>query len=77
MTGMTTTMKVSVRNRDRLAAIASSELGGGTLDSALEMLLLEHESPGALAHLSPAQLAEICREAGQLAKTDIAGILDA
>jgi hypothetical protein len=74
----TTTLQVSTRNRDRLAAIAASELNGSSLDSALEMLLFEHESAGGLARLSPERLAEICREAQTLAETDIAArVLDA
>ncbi|NUP50962.1 MAG: hypothetical protein HOW97_27170 [Catenulispora sp.] len=69
---MTTTMKVTTRNRDRLAAIAASELGGASLDSALEMLLFEHESFAALARLSPEQLAEMQAEAGEIAEADVA-----
>lgn len=37
------TMKVSRRNRDALAAIASGELGGVSLDEALRVLIFEHE----------------------------------
>jgi hypothetical protein len=67
----TTTMKVTTQNRDRLAAIASSELNGASLDSALEMLLFEHESFAALARLSPEQLAEMRAEAETLAEADV------
>jgi len=67
----TTTMKITTRNRDRLAAIASSELNGASLDSALDMLLFEHESFAALARLSPEQLAEMRAEAETLAETDV------
>jgi hypothetical protein len=67
----TTTMKVTTRNRDRLAAIASSELDGASLDSALDVLLFEHESFAALARLSPEQLAEMQAEAETLAEADV------
>jgi hypothetical protein len=67
----TTTMKISTQNRDRLAAIASSELNGASLDSALEVLLFEHESFAALARLSPEQVAEMRAEAEALAETDV------
>lgn len=66
-----TTMKVTTKNRDRLAAIASSELGGASLDSALDVLLFEHESLAALARLSPEQLAEMQAEAGAIAEADV------
>ena len=67
----TTTMKVSTHNRDRLAAIASSELSGASLDSVLEVLLFEHESLAALARLSPEQLAEMRAEAEAIAEVDV------
>lgn len=67
----TTTMKISTENRDRLAAIASSELNGASLDGALEMLLFEHESFAALARLSAEQLAEMQAEAETLAEVDV------
>lgn len=70
--GMTmTTMKISMRNRDRLAVIASSELDGASLDGALEALLFEHESLAALARLSPEALAEMRAEAETLAEADV------
>jgi hypothetical protein len=64
-------MKVSTENRDRLAAIASSELGGASLDGVLEVLLFEHESLAALARLSPEQLAEMRAEATSIAEVDV------
>ena len=67
----TTTMKITTVNRDRLAAIASSELNGASLDSALEMLLFEHESFAAVARLSPEQLAEMQAEAEALAEAGV------
>ncbi|WP_194893797.1 hypothetical protein [Catenulispora pinisilvae] len=67
----TTTMKITTRNRDRLAVIASSELNGASLDSALDVLLFEHESFAALARLSPGQLAEMQAEAENLAEVDV------
>lgn len=67
----TTTMKISTQNRDRLAAIASAELNGASLDSALEVLLFEHESFAALARLSPEQVAEMRAEAEAIAEIDV------
>ena len=67
----TTTMKISTQNRDRLAAIASSELNGASLDSALEVLPFEHESFAALARLSPEQVAEMRAEAEALAEAGV------
>lgn len=49
---MQTSMRVAQENRDRLARIAESELGGATLDDALRVLLFEHESRRALARLA-------------------------
>ena len=73
----TTTVQMSIRNRDRLAAIAASELRGVSLDTALDVLLLEHESRADLARLSPERLAALCQEARILAETDVARVLDA
>jgi hypothetical protein len=67
-----TTIEVSARNRDRLAAIASSELNGASLDHALDVLLFEHESFVALARLTPEQLAEMRDEAWLLAESEAA-----
>lgn len=64
-------MKVSCRNRDRLAAIAAAELPGTTLDNALEVLLFEHESRAAISRLTPEQLADWQNEALALAETDV------
>jgi hypothetical protein len=58
----------STRNRDWQAAIASSELNGASLDSALEVLLFEDESFAALARLTPEQVAEMRAEAETLAE---------
>ncbi|NUR25595.1 MAG: hypothetical protein HOV83_07055 [Catenulispora sp.] len=66
-----TTVEVSVRNRDRLAAIASSELKGASIDDVLEVLLFEHESSAALAQLTPEQLAEMQAEARVIAEVDV------
>ena len=73
---MATTMMLSVHNRERLAAIALSELHGVSLDSALAMLLLEHES-ASQARLSPEQLVAMRVEAQTLAGTDVARTVDA
>jgi len=69
-------MTLSVQNRDRLAAIASSELHGASLDSALAMLLLEHESFAPRVQLAPEQLAALCMAAQTLAETEVARVLD-
>ena len=41
---MRASVRISEANRDRLARVASDELGGATLDDALGVLLYEHES---------------------------------
>ena len=41
---MRANVRISQANRDRLARVASDELGGATLDDALGVLLCEHES---------------------------------
>jgi hypothetical protein len=69
-----TTMKVSERNRDELAAIAREELGGVTLNDALHRLLTEHRYLATIARLEadPEALADYQAEALALAETDIA-----
>jgi hypothetical protein len=58
-------MRVSTEARDKLAKIASDDLGGVSLDAALRELLFEHESAAALARLEadPEALADYQREA--------------
>ena len=49
---MRASVRISQANRDRLARVASDELGGATLDEALGVLLLEHESGHAMVRLA-------------------------
>lgn len=66
-------MKVSPSTRDALAAIASKELGGVSLDDALQRLLTEHRYHADIARLQadPDDLAEYQAEALALAEVDI------
>jgi hypothetical protein len=70
---MQTSMRVAQENRDKLARIAESELGGATLDDALAVLLFEHESRRALARLAADQemADDYLRESSELAEVDI------
>lgn len=71
---MQTSMRITQANRDALARIAASELGGVSLDEALRVLLFEHQSRVALARL--ADDPDACRsylvEAAELAEADVA-----
>ncbi|HVW44133.1 MAG TPA: hypothetical protein VHC18_22555 [Amycolatopsis sp.] len=69
---MQTSMRVARENRDRLARIAESELGGATLDDALRVLLFEHESRRALARLAadPDMAEDYLLESSELAEVD-------
>jgi hypothetical protein len=69
---MKTSMRVAVENRDALARIAATELGGVSLDEALRIVLFEHESRAALARLAadPDAHAGYLREAADLAEID-------
>ncbi|MTD57765.1 hypothetical protein [Amycolatopsis pithecellobii] len=69
---MQTSMRVDQANRDRLARIAETELGGATLDDALGVLLFEHESRRALARLAadPEMADDYLRESSELADVD-------
>jgi len=49
---MQTSMRVTAENRDALARIAATELGGVSLDEALRVVLFEHLSRAALARLT-------------------------
>lgn len=70
---MQTSMRVAQANRDRLARIAESELGGASLDDALSVLLFEHESRRALARLAanPEMAGDYLRESAELAEVDV------
>lgn len=48
---MQTSMRVTSGNRDALAQVAATELGGVSLDEALRILLFEHLSRVAVARL--------------------------
>lgn len=70
---MQTSMRVDARNRDTLARIATTELGGVSLDEALRIVLFEHESRVALGRLvaDPDARAGYLREAAELAEVDV------
>lgn len=48
---MQTSIRVTTDNRDALAQVAATELGGVSLDQALRILLFEHISRVAVAKL--------------------------
>jgi hypothetical protein len=69
---MYTSMRVDASNRDALARIAATELGGVSLDEALRIVLFEHESRVALGRLAAEsdEHAGYLREAAELAEVD-------
>ena len=69
---MQTSMRVAPANRDALARIAATELGGVSLDEALRVILFEHESRAALARLAadPDAADSYVRESSQPAEVD-------
>ncbi|MGX7824309.1 hypothetical protein ACTG9Q_04385 [Actinokineospora sp. 24-640] len=69
---MQTSMRVSTENRDALARIAETELGGVSLDEALRIVLFEHETTAALARLAadPDLAGGYATEAAALADVD-------
>ena len=69
---MQTSMRVASENRDALARIAATELGGVSLDEALRVILFEHESRAALALLAadPDAADSYLRESSELAEVD-------
>lgn len=71
---MQTSMRVTPENRDTLAQIAATELGGVSLDEALRVVLFEHRSRAALARLAadPAAADSYLVESTKLAETDVA-----
>jgi hypothetical protein len=71
---MQTSMRVTTENRDSLARIATTELGGVSLDEALRVVLFEHLSRAALARLAadPGSAGSYLAEAEQLAEVDTA-----
>ena len=66
-------MRVTPENRDALARIAATELGGVSLDEALRVVLFEHLSRVALARLAahPAAADSSLAESAQLAEVDV------
>lgn len=72
--GMQTSMRVTAENRDVLARIAATELGGVSLDEALRVVLFEHLSRTALTRLAADPAAADCylAESAQLAEVDVA-----
>ena len=71
---MQTSMRVSAENRDALARIAATELGGVSLDEALRVVLFEHLSRTALTRRAADPAAADCylAESAQLAEVDVA-----
>ena len=70
---MQTSMRVTAENRDALARIAATELGGVSLDEALRVVLFEHLSRVALARLAADPHADsYLAESAQLADVDVA-----
>ena len=72
--GMQTSIRVTPENRDSLARIAATELGGVSLDEALRVVLFEHRSRVALARLAtnPDAAGSYLAETAQLADVDTA-----
>ena len=72
--GMQTSIRVTSENRDSLARIAATELGGVSLDEALRVVLFEHRSRVALARLAtnPDAAGSYLAETAQLADVDTA-----
>lgn len=71
---MQTSIRVTTENRDSLARIAATELGGVSLDEALRVVLFEHRSRVALARLAtnPDAAGSYLAETAQLADVDTA-----
>ena len=71
---MQTSMRVTAANRDALARIAATELGGVSLDEALRVVLFDYRSRAALARLAadPDAADSYLAESAQLAEVDIA-----
>lgn len=71
---MQTSMRIDSENRDSLAQIAQTELGGVSLDEALRVVLFEHRSRAALARLAadPDASGSYLAETAQLAAIDTA-----
>ena len=70
---MHTTMRISVPTRDALARVAE-ELGGVSLDEALQIVLFERATATAVSKLAADQeaLDEYRAEAGELAEASVA-----
>ncbi|MGI8825301.1 MAG: hypothetical protein ACR2JC_06625 [Chloroflexota bacterium] len=71
---MQTSMRITPENRDALARIAASELGGVSLDEALRVVLFEHQSRAALVRLAadPDAADSYLKESEQLSEVDVA-----
>ena len=71
---MQTSIRVTPENRDSLARIAATELGGVSLNEALRVVLFEHRSRVALARLAtnPDAAGSYLAETAQLADVDTA-----
>ena len=68
-----TSMRVSPANRDALAKFAADELGGVSLDHALQVLVFKHESFAGLSRLAldSDAWAHYRGEAATLAEVDV------
>ncbi|MHB8450944.1 MAG: hypothetical protein ACYDAQ_10920 [Mycobacteriales bacterium] len=71
---MQTSIWVTPANRDALARIAATELGGVSLDEDLRVVLFEHQSRADLARLAADSEAadSYLVESAQLAEVDVA-----
>jgi hypothetical protein len=67
-------MRVSVPTRDALARVAEDELGGVSLDEALQIVLFEHQTTKALVRLAADREAmdEYRAESASIAEADVA-----
>lgn len=70
---MQTSIRVSARNRDALARLASDEFGGVSLDKALRIVLFEHETRAAFERLAgdTDAAADYLHEAAELSEVDV------
>lgn len=68
---MQTSMRLSAENREGLAQIAVTELGGVSLDEALRVVLFEHRTRIAFARLAPDEAGSYLAESAELAEVDV------
>jgi hypothetical protein len=72
--GVPVSGRVSVPTRDALARVAEDELGGVSLDEALQIVLFEHQTTKALVRLAadPLAMDEYRAESASIAEADVA-----